>query len=333
MRLAVILLFGAVIGSEAGERLNIVWPTPNSAYATGQAPEHYIQPTVSGKVESGFFGCVRNSGSRFHEGVDLMPVSRDRKGEATDPVYSVMDGVVLHANAVAGNSSYGRYIVMEHRHVQPPVITLYAHLSQIDDAVKSGAEVKAGQTIGIMGRSAGGYTIPRERAHVHFEIGFWVSENFQSWYDWKKFGSKNTHGALNGMNIIGLDPIDFYNSYMEGTVTDFETYLNRLPTAFTIRVKSDRIPDFVRRYPSLALGGIPVRGPRGWEIEFTSFGLPVRWRALASAPEQSERVRVVQHDSAVVAEHGCINAVKLRGNRASVGSHTERTLQLLFGFR
>lgn len=331
IRFAGFLLLGSVLATQAAERLRIVWPTPNSAYATGQAPEAYIQPTVSGRVESGFFGCVRNSGTRFHEGLDLKPLTRDRNGEATDPVYSVMDGVVAHVNEVAGNSGYGRYIVVEHRQAEPAVVTLYAHLSRIDDAIAPGATVRAGQTIGIMGRSAGGYTIPKERAHVHFEIGLWISEDFQSWYDWKKFGSKNTHGVWNGMNIIGLDPIDFYDRFQAGTVTGFQSYLDQLPVAFTVRVKSDRIPDFVRRYPSLAKGAMPVKGPRGWEIDFTSFGLPKNWRPLAATPDQREKVRVIEHDSAVIAAHACIKAVKVQRDRASVDGHAERTLQLLFG--
>lgn len=327
------LLLGFVGAAKAAEPIQIVWPTPNPAYAQGLGAENYVQPTVSGRVESGFFGCVRNSGTRFHEGVDLKPVTRDRQGEATDPVYSVMPGVVLHVNQVAGNSGYGRYIVVEHRHVDPPVITLYAHLSKIGEEIRAGAELKAGQTIGIMGRSAGGYTIPKERAHVHFEIGFWVSERFQSWYEWKKFGSKNTHGPWNGMNIIGIDPLDFYDRFRDGTATDFHSYLTQLPVAFTVRVKSDRIPDFVQRYPSLARGPMPIKGPRGWEIDFTSSGLPKTWRALAAAPEQKERVRVIEHDPAVIALHRCRNAVRVQNGRATIGSQAEQTLQLLFGFR
>lgn len=333
IRTVLFFLLGQAIACSAADRLNIVWPTPNPAYAQGKPLEDYIQPTVSGRVQSGLFGCVRNSGSRFHEALDLKPISRDRKGEATDPIYAVMDGVVLHANRIAGNSSYGRYIVIEHRHVEPAVITLYAHLSEIGETIRAGAHVRAGQTIGIMGRSSSGYTIPKQRAHLHFEIGFWLSDDFQSWYDWKKFGSKNTHSSFNGMNITGVNPLDFYDRYRAGTVNGFSEYLDDLPVAYVVRVRSDRIPDFIRRYPSLLEGAMPEGGLAGWEIEFTASGLPKRWRALSAPPEQPGKATIIRHDASVIAQYGCLGTVKIRGENASIGNHTERSLQLLFGFR
>lgn len=334
--LVLVGLLVAVNGTEAGERLQIVWPTSNPAYAAGKPPENYFQPTVSGLVESAGFGCVRNSGGRFHEGLDLKPIARDARGEAIDPVFAVMEGVVLHTNRIAGNSSYGRYIVIEHRQVTPAVITLYAHMASIAEEVQPGAKVRMGQTIGVMGRSAGGYTIPRERAHLHFEIGFWISENFQSWYDWRRFGSRNHHGHLNGMNLIGIDPLDFFDRFRSGQVTGFQSYLNSLPVAYTVRVRSNGIPDFVRRYPSLVEGSIPVGGPGGWEIDFTSYGLPKRWRALAAdAPSLSRggRVEVVAHNAEVAAIHACRNTLRHQRGGVTIGSHTERMLQLLFDFR
>ena len=65
---------------------SLIWPTPNPAFQNGKPIEAYVQATVSGRVESGLFGCVRNGGSRFHEGLDLYPIKRDGRGEAVDPV-------------------------------------------------------------------------------------------------------------------------------------------------------------------------------------------------------------------------------------------------------
>ena len=324
------------VAAVGGESFGIIWPTPNPAFAEGGPAERYVQPTVSGLVESGLFGCVRNSGTRFHEGVDLLPTARDRRGEAIDPIFAVMDGTVLYANRVAGNSSYGCYVVLEHRQVVPPVTTLYAHLSEIDGAIDVGAEVRLGQKLGIMGRSAGGYTIPRERAHLHFEIGFWISEQFQSWYDWRRFGSANHHGLLSGMNMIGFDPIDFYDQYRSGAAVGVQSYLEQLPVAYTVRVRSSVVPDFVRRYPSLFAGAMPSGGPGGWDIDFTSFGLPVRWRALAADDpglQGKERAQVIHHNPEVAALHRCRNTLTTRRGQVVVGSHTEKMLQLLFGFR
>src|SRR5690606_22058452 len=321
----------------AAERLNIVWPTPNPAYVNNLPPEEYVQPTVSGRLESAFFGCVRNGGRRFHEGIDLKPVSRNSRQEATDPVYAVMDGTVAHINEIAGNSGYGRYIVLEHRQVHPSPYTLYAHLASVDDSVTVGGEVKAGQTIGIMGRSAGGYTIPKQRAHLHFEIGFRLSEDFQDWYEWKKYTSPNKHGEFNGLNLIGMDPLEFYDLFRAGHVRNVREYVRHLPVAFTLRVKSERLPDFVRRYPTMLSGAIPASGVAGWEIGFTGFGLPKEWRALAADDalliEQREQVQVVWYDAELVATFACTDSLTLNRGRPAIGAQTLRSLQLLFGFR
>ena len=115
------------------ERLEIVWPTPNPAFAEGKAISAFLQSTGSGEPESGGFGCVRSAGSQFHEGIDLKPVRRDGRGEPADEVYAAMDGVVRHINNRVGESSYGRYLVLEHPDAAPAVYTLYAHLARIDE--------------------------------------------------------------------------------------------------------------------------------------------------------------------------------------------------------
>ena len=96
-----------------------MWPTPNTAFREGNPPHTFIQPTEKGTVESGLFGCVRNDGTRFHEGIDLNAVSRTGKGEAADPIFAVMDGRVVYINRSAGKSSYGRYLVIEHVASEP----------------------------------------------------------------------------------------------------------------------------------------------------------------------------------------------------------------------
>ena len=151
------------------------WPTPDRAFHEGHSYDKFITPTLPDKPYSGLFGCVRNNGRKFHEGIDLRATMFDKRGEATDPIYATMDGTIVHINAVAGNSSYGRYIVIEHRGTTPAIYSLYSHLRFIDASISVGKEVKGGDVIGVMGRSAAGYTIPKHRAHLHFELGFRVS--------------------------------------------------------------------------------------------------------------------------------------------------------------
>ncbi|HEX9783682.1 MAG TPA: M23 family metallopeptidase [Opitutaceae bacterium] len=314
-------------------RAQMFWPTPNKAFAEGRPYGDYIQPTVSGLIESGMFGCVRNSRLQFHEGLDLKPIERDGRGETADPVFAVLPGVVRHTSTKSGLSSYGRYVVVEHGGQRPEFITLYAHLLSISPGARAGAAVEAGQTLGIMGRSAAGYSIPRERAHLHVEAGVWLSEKFQQWYHGRKFGSKNDHGVFNGMNIVGFDYLDFVERLRARQVRDASEYLARLPTALTVLVRSAFTPDFVRRYPELVDGGPPEAGVAGWEIDFTWFGLPKAWRRLdaktvAEAP--AGKTAVLFHDAALLERFPCQDAVRTRRGRVSMGGRARDAIEILF---
>ncbi len=128
---AVFLTLSTLAGAPAPNRLDLGWPTPNPAWADGKGIEAFIQPTVSGDPQSGCFGCVRDNGFQFHEGLDLKPVARDRRGEPEDEVFAVLPGIVRHVNLRPGESSYGRYIVVEHTGVTPSVYSLYAHLARV----------------------------------------------------------------------------------------------------------------------------------------------------------------------------------------------------------
>jgi len=314
---------------------NLIWPTPNPAFRDGEPIEAYIQPTVSGNPESGLFGCVRNSGSRFHEGLDLFPVQRDRRGEPLDPVYAVLPGRVAHASRVAGHSSYGRYVVIEHDGEAPAYHTLYAHLASVADGIKPGARVEAGAVIGIMGRSAT-YSIPRSRAHLHFEIGFRLSDDFQAWYDRQKFGSQNRHGVWNGLNLASVDPLEFYRSIRRGEVANLHEHLRRLPAAARIRVYSGQVPDFVENYPALVTRPFAGRTVVAWDIAFTQYGVPKEWtprfadEGLAGGPGE---VKVIAYNPQLLEAQSCRRVLDVGGGAPAVASGTITTLKKLFGFK
>ena len=234
-------------GLQAADRLAIVWPTPNDAFAQGKPIPAFLQDAGSGDPESGGFGCVRSNGGQFHEGLDIKALARDRSGEPVDDIYAAMDGVVRYINLQAGDSSYGRYIVLEHPDAVPAVYTLYAHLSRVAPGIKVGGSVTRGQVMATMGHSAGGYAIPRDRAHLHFEIGLMVTRDFQAWYDGKKFGSHNDHGLWNGMNLMGFDPLDFLRQFRARQVASFQDYISRMEPALRVRIATHRVPDFAQR--------------------------------------------------------------------------------------
>lgn len=313
----------------------MAWPTPNTAYLEGKPIEAYIQPTVSGVPESGLFGCVRSNGYQFHEALDLKPICARERGEPTDEVYATMEGVVRHIATKAGESSFGRYIVIEHPAATPAFYSLYAHLRSIRPGLKEGDMIGRGEVIGVMGRSAGGYTIPKERAHLHFEMGLRITNSFQPWYDRQKFGSPNLHDEWNGMNLMGFDPRDFLDRFRAKEVNDIGEYLARLPVAVTVRVAAGRTPDFAERYPSLVKQALPPGSLiAGWEIDCYWTGLPLALRPLSASDLAGQRprsVRLVSVDHEQVVTHRAITLVRGRAGREEPAKELLGVLEKLFG--
>lgn len=314
---------------------NLIWPTPNPAFQNGESIEAFVQPTASGVPESGLFGCVRNSGGRFHEGLDLYPIKRDSRGEALDPVYAVLPGRVVHASRVSGYSSYGRYVVIEHDQEVPAYHTLYAHLASVGDGIMPGARVEAGTVVGIMGRSAT-YTIPRNRAHVHFEIGFRLTDDFQAWYELQGFGSKNRHGLWNGMNLLSVDPLAFYQAIRSGEVSDLYEHLYRLPAAARIRVYSNQVPDFVVNYPALVTKPFQGKTVVAWDIAFTQYGVPKEWTPRFAEEKlngQLGDVKVIAYHPPLLESQSCRRVLNISGSQPTIASGTISTIKKLFGFK
>lgn len=332
--LAVLLLLAA--NSAAAQRLEFNWPTPNRAWAQGRDYAAWVQPTASGEPESGLFGCVRSHGVQFHEGLDIRAVARDARGEPEDRIFAAMDGVVRHVNTSPGNSNYGRYLVLEHPGLTPAVYTLYAHLSRVEPGLRPGLAVARGQVIATMGRSEGSTAIPKERAHLHFEIGLVATQNFAPWYEWKRFGRPNEHGAYNGMNLLGLDPLDFLREWRRRRVDNFQEYLGRLRAVVTVRVATTQTPDFITRYPALLRKPLPLGLVAGWEVECNATGLPFAWTPLTAAELGGQRAgtaRIVAADAALLRGNRCKSLAKASRGGYTPGPDLAMMLQLVFGLR
>jgi murein DD-endopeptidase MepM/ murein hydrolase activator NlpD len=324
----------AGLALHGAERLQLVWPTPSTAWAEGKPPAQWLQHAGSGDPESGGFGGVRSAGTQFHEGIDIKPASRDRKGEPLDDVFAAMKGVVRYVSSAAGDSSYGRYVVLEHPELTPAVYTMYAHLARIAPGVRPGLEVAAGHVLATMGHSSGGYMIPVDRSHLHFEIGVVMTRNFQAWYDRRRFGSRNEHQMWNGMNLVGVDPLTFFNEWRAGRITSMLDVFQRMETAVRLRIATFQTPDFVTRYPALLAKPLPLGPVAGWEIQFNWTGLPFAWTPLAPADVAGLRPgqpRLIEVNAAIERrERSKTLAVSRRGNWTP-GKDLETALQLLFG--
>ena len=91
-------------------------------------------------------------GTRRHSGVDL-------KTKPNDEIYAAFDGEVVASGPYYG---YGNCIRIKHAY---GLETLYSHQSK--NMVKKGDKVKAGQVIGLTGRTGRATT-----EHLHFEVSF-----------------------------------------------------------------------------------------------------------------------------------------------------------------
>ncbi len=323
-------------GADPARRVEIVWPTPNTAWADGRGLGDILQDAGSGDPLSGSFGGVRNGGTHFHEGIDIKALHRDRHGEPTDDVFAAMDGVVRHVSSSAGDSNYGRYIVLEHPAESPAVYTLYAHLSRIAPGLRAGDAVHRGQVIATMGHSSGGYSIPTARAHMHFEIGVMVTENFQAWYERKKFGSTNDHGLWNGMNLMGFDPLEFLNLWRDHKVNTFQEYFAQMEPAVTFRIGTHRTPDYITRYPALLTRPMPLGPISGWEVKCNWTGLPFAWTPLTGIEASTlppEIVRITNVDTALIHRQRSKSVAVSRHGDWVPGKDLEEVVQQIFDVR
>ena len=324
-----------ILFTQASLCAGLIWPTPNPAFQLGEPIEAYVQPTATGVPDSGLFGCVRNHGGRFHEGLDLYPVERDKHGEAIDAVFAVLPGRVVYVNQTSSHSSYGRYVVIEHDDEVPAFHTLYAHLASVGRSIVVGARVESGTKLGIMGRSAS-YSIPRTRAHLHFEVGFRLTDQFQAWYDRQKYNSKNRHGIWNGMNLVSIDPLGFYESVRGGKAKTLNDYLKSIPASARIRVQTSIIPGFVKNYPALVTRPYGGRKVIAWDIAFSKYGVPKEWTPRFAEEDIGGRVgdvKVLAYSPSILNVQSCRRVLDIAGSTPKISSGTLITIKKLFGFK
>lgn len=306
-----------------------VWPTPNRAFIENKPTETYIQPTSSGRVESGLFGCTRNSGWRFHAGIDLKPIYRNKQKEPLDPIYAIQKGKVVMYNKTPSRSSYGRFIVIEHCAEDGfKYLSLYGHLSSIANEIKIGQAVKEGQKIGIMGRSAN-HPIPKERAHLHFQISILYSSNFDSWYKKQKFSSPNYFGNFNGLNMASLDPLDIYKRLQKDPNFNIVKYIKSLPVALEIIVSGPKGQDLAHRYPQLIANKHIPKDPKAWKIAFTAYGFPKSLTTIDNLNLKENQMEIIYTDNDLIQKTpGTYLLKKDKKNHWTAAKRLERILEV-----
>jgi murein DD-endopeptidase MepM/ murein hydrolase activator NlpD len=309
----------------AAAALDLGLPTGNDALWRGDHAAFY-QPTAEGSVESGMFGCVRRGGARFHEGIDIRCLRWDKRGEPLDEIRAVADGAVAFLNAKPGLSNYGRYVVLAHRWDGVEVYTLYAHLADVAGDLKQGQPVAKGQRLGTLGHSTNSKEgIPRERAHLHFEVDFLMNTHFHIWHP-KRDPKAPPFGNFNGQNLCGLDPAALLLRMRSEPKLKFTEYVARQTVAFTVLVPA-------KPFPWLALHPEQIQ-PAGegtvtaYEIGATAWGLPIAiWPRHETGGKRLPSVARV--DEAALARHGCRGLVQRDKRGWSLSEHGRQWLEIL----
>jgi murein DD-endopeptidase MepM/ murein hydrolase activator NlpD len=309
------------------------FPTANHALYTPGAELKFFAPTAPDKPwTSGSFGCVRDNGTRMHEGLDIRHLQTDRHGEPTDPIMATADGTVVYFNKKPGLSNYGNYIVIRHVVEGLEIYSLCAHLSAIRPDLKIGAAVKAGEVIATMGRTSSAEVITKDRAHVHFELNVLVNDNFAAWFKQNSPGQRNDHGEWNGQNLNGLDDreilIDEHNPKGGFSLLNF---LRSQTELCRVLVRATNFP-YLKRYPQLVLKN-PVaekQGVAGYEVALNYNGV-----AFALMPRAASEIKggakfqLLSVNEAEEAANHCRKLVVKRGGHWQLGNEGLRELGLL----
>jgi murein DD-endopeptidase MepM/ murein hydrolase activator NlpD len=277
-----LLLAGTMAKAEPPK---LILPTENDGLLTGNFAEfyQYVQRDFDGQVsqpwEGGQYGFVRDPrriGSqiiytRFHEGIDIRPLHRDAAGEPEDIIHAIAAGTVVYTNPVAGNSNYGRYVVIEHHLDGFSYYSLYAHLNTI--TVKIDDSVSQGSPIAVMGHTGEG--IDRERAHVHLELNLLLNSHFSEWFQGHRAADIDRHGIYNGINLAGIDIGRFYLELQKNPALTVAAFVQEGEPWYRVLVPTSPRMDLTDRYSWLLEGETDAPS---CEVSFDGTGLPLKVR-------------------------------------------------------
>jgi murein DD-endopeptidase MepM/ murein hydrolase activator NlpD len=326
--LATVVLSSAVVLAQSPFQ----FPTANHALFEPGQELKFFAPTAPDKPwTSGSFGCVRSDGWQMHEGLDILHLQTDRHGEPTDPVMATADGTVVYVSIKAALSNYGKYIVIRHLVEGLEIYSLYAHLSEVQPGIAAGTPVKAGEVIATMGRTSNtSETINKERAHCHFELNLFVSENFGAWYRKNNPGERNDHGIWNGQNLNGLDPREILLAERNGGFS-LLNFLRSQTELCRVLVRSTSFP-YLRRYAPLVLKNprADQAGVAGYEVALNYNGVAFALLPRAASEiKGTGRFQLLSVNESEYHAHPCRRLVVEHGGHWQLTDRGVRELELL----
>lgn len=292
-------------------------PTENRALLDPARQSEFFAPTPGRTWTAGQFGCVRSDGTQMHEGIDILAMQHDRRGEPTDEVKAAAAGEVAYVSRKPGLSNYGIYIVLRHQIEGLQVFTLYAHLREARSDLAPGNSVAAGEKIGILGRTTNTRTpITRDRAHVHFEIDLLVNERFSGWLKKHEPDTRDDHGPWNGRNLLGLDPAEIFRAQQQkGARFSLLEHVRNQTEMCRVLVADTAFPWLKRYAPLIQRNPIAEReGIVAYELSLNYNGVPFRMtpraRSEITGPVANRLLGVAEAENR---EHPCRKLVFRRG--------------------
>ena len=309
------------------------FPTANRHLLDANQQEKFFVGTVGKPWTSGDFGCVRTGGTQMHEGIDVRCLRRDKRSEPLDTVHATATGTVAYINAKPSLSNYGNYLILRHQIEGLEVYTLYAHLASIRSGFKTGTAVTAGEIIGVMGRTTNTREqISKERAHVHFEINFFVSDRFAGWYKSHHPGQRNDHGDWNGQNLLGLSPSKLFLAQQRlGAKFTLLEHIRSQTELCRVFVRDTDFP-WLRRHPALVRDNprAKAEGIVGYEIALNCNGVPFDLTPRAASEVRNEgKWQLLSVNQAEFERAGCRRLVFKKGSKWILTASGESLLSLL----
>lgn len=323
------------LGSTPAQAQRFQLPTDNQGLLEGTdaGSARFFAPTPGRTWTAGQFGCVRSDNWQMHEGIDILATQHDRRGEPLDEIRASAPGEVAYVNRRPALSNYGIYAILRHRIDGLEVFTLYAHLREVRSDLKAGDTVRAGERIGIMGRTANtASAITKDRAHVHFEIDLLINEKFSAWLAKTDPGARDDHGPWNGRNLLGLDPADILRQQQaHGSRFSLLDYVRNRKTMCRVLVADTSFP-WLRRYPMLIRRNAKAEkeGIVAYEVALDFNGLPFqltpRSRSEVTGPIAT---RLLDVEADEYQRHPCRKLVFRKGQRWVLTARGQALLSLL----
>ncbi|MBI5799887.1 MAG: M23 family metallopeptidase [Verrucomicrobia bacterium] len=309
-------------------------PTPNRALFAPGGEEKYFAPTPGKTWLAGTFGCVRSDGHQLHEGVDILWTQQDKRSEPTDPVTAAAAGTIAYINRKPSLSNYGNYLILRHRIEGLDVCTLYAHLASIRDDLQKGDTLKAGEKLGIMGRTTNTKTrIAAERAHLHFEIILVASQRYAAWHETTLKGLRNDHGNWKGRNLLGLDPrAVLLRQRAEGDKFSLVRIIHAQTELCRVLVKQPDL-EFARQHRPLvrANPATDKEGIAAYELVLNFNGIPCQLipRAPSEVRNYTAKFHLLSVNDAEQKKNGCRKFLTEKGGKWALTPEALQHLDLL----